>query len=119
MSDISELCSYNDAKTELLQCINEAKFIFIIGRGGNGKSHLTNECVQLLGDYSINHEDYFNKTQFISLINGGKSLNHFSFNPFYKWNTQQPDNVTIIDMTNIHHSNSINVRPSTTYARVF
>ena len=101
---------YNVAKEQLLEAIHDDKeIIILVGSGGNGKSHLTNEMDTYLSlnNYSVSHERF-------SMCNSAESFNrelesttgkiliHLLFNPFQRWNIQAPPNTRLISMEHIH-----------------
>ena len=45
---------YDTCKELLVKSVNSSVYtIFLIGNGNNGKSYLTNECIQILKDNKI------------------------------------------------------------------
>ena len=98
---------YFMAKTSFLECVYENNSsIILFGGGNNGKSHLTNECTHLLDDYTIyqpNETYTLDEISFQETVSDGtKKIMHFLFNPFEKWNIEQPSNMKVIDMSEIH-----------------
>ena len=100
---------YNIAKEQLLEAIhNEKEIIILVGSGGNGKSHLTNELDTYLSlnNYSVSH-DRFSMCNSAESFNRelesttGKILIHLLFNPFQRWNIQAPPNTRLISMEHI------------------
>ena len=52
---------YNVAKEQLIEAIhNDKEIIILVGSGGNGKSHLTNELDTYLSlnNYSVSHDRF-------------------------------------------------------------
>lgn len=101
---------YNVAKEQLIEAIHDEKeIIILVGSGGNGKSHLTNELDTYLNlnNYSVYH-DRFSMCNSAESFNRelesttGKILIHLLFNPFQRWNIQASPNTRVISMEHIH-----------------
>lgn len=89
---------------------NNINTIFLIGGGGNGKTHLLRECknkiiqsgYSVCDDYQIlfgiqNGEEF--ETKMSMLIN--KKIITELYNPYTKFNVEKPDDTVIIDMNHI------------------
>jgi hypothetical protein len=106
---------YNIVKETLFNnLIQQTKIIILYGRGCNGKTYLTNECIDLLrsNDYFIDQEIFIGERGYKRLnannferrlqnLPKEKALLHFPFDPFIEWNIAKPDNVCVISMDHI------------------
>ena len=114
----STLQQYNIVKRNLIDAINnDIETIFLIGSGGNGKTHLSNELNNMLNtkNYTTHQHGRFysrfddDASVFNEEINRliGKNLIHLLFNPFTRWNISLPLNSQIISMEHINYRNYI------------
>tara|TARA_X000001036_G_C20111277_1_gene575348 strand:+ start:206 stop:547 length:342 start_codon:yes stop_codon:yes gene_type:complete len=102
---------YNDARNLLEHSINnDDNIIILYGNGGNGKTHITKEMINILNEHDYNiidpKESYkWDKTLFrknVLFSPDNKKIIHLLFNPFYKWNIPQPKYISNINMSHIH-----------------
>jgi len=99
--------TYNAAKTQAMNCINNnINTIILYGSGNNGKTHLTKELQETLNEnnYTIYNPDKsysWSKDDFVKDMNNitDKKLLHFLFHPFEQWDITCPDKpIEVINM---------------------
>jgi len=92
--------------------IQQKQVIILHGNGCNGKSYLTNQCIELIkqNNYSVIQDVQYGKgvnrlntTNFERKLNNlpKKTIFHFLFDPFIEWNLEKPENVYVINMNHI------------------
>ncbi len=96
---------YNTARATLMAfATNNISTIILMGSGGNGKSHLINECKNNLTHYELYDGQLYgcervNAVEILSSPN--KKIVSSLCNPFEKFDIEQPDECVIIDMNDI------------------
>ena len=100
---------YQQSKQYVLRAVDRnVKTIILVGPGGNGKSHLTNELKSVLesNGYVIYSPDtsYSWKEADVFLENMntvGKKVVHLLFDPYHEWCLGPPVDVTMVMMDGI------------------
>ena len=100
---------YQQSKQDVLNAVERnVKTIMLVGSGGNGKSHLTNELKSVLesNGYVIYSPDtsysWEEADAFLENMNtGGKKVVHLLFDPYHKWCLGPPIDVTMVMMDGI------------------
>ena len=92
--------------------VQQKQVIILHGSGCNGKSYLTNQCIELIkeNNYEVIQDvrcgrgvNRLNATNFERKLNNlpKKTIFHFLFNPFIEWGLEKPENVYVLNMNHI------------------
>lgn len=100
---------YQQSKQYVLRAVDRnVKTIMLVGSGGNGKSHLTNELKSVLesNGYVIYSPDtsysWEEADVFLENMNTvGKKVVHLLFDPYHRWCLGPPVDVTMVMMDGI------------------
>ena len=96
---------YQDAKLQLETGIRDGiPTIFMVGSGGNGKTHLSGECMEIIqaNNYLVDHETGYSMTpdNIKNLV--GKNIIHLPSNPHSVYGLDNIANSVVIDMSHLH-----------------
>lgn len=96
---------YNTARATLMAfATNNISTIILMGGGGNGKSHLINECKNNLTHYELYDGRLYDceRNEAVEILSSpNKKIVSSLCNPFEKFDIEQPDECVIIDMNDI------------------
>ena len=96
---------YNTARETLMTFANNnISTIVLMGSGGNGKSHLINECKNNLTQYELYDGNLYGceRDEAVEILSSPNQKIVSSLgNPFETYNIEQPDECVIIDMNDI------------------
>ena len=96
---------YNTARATLVAfATNNTSTIILMGAGGNGKSHLIDECKDDLTHYELYDGELYGceRDEAVEILSSpNKKIVSSLCNPFEKFDIEQPDECIIIDMYDI------------------
>ena len=96
---------YNTARETLMTFANNnISTIVLMGGGGNGKSHLINECKNNLTQYELYDGNLYGceRDEAVEILcSSNKKIVSSLCNPYEKFDIEQPDECVIIDMNDI------------------
>jgi nicotinamide riboside kinase len=96
---------YNTARATLMAfATNNTSTIILMGGGGNGKSHLINECKDSISGYDIYDGELYGceRGDALEILSSpNQKIVSSLYNPYEKFDIEQPDECIIIDMNDI------------------
>ena len=96
---------YNTARETLMSFANNnMSTIVLMGGGGNGKSHLINECKDILTHYELYDGELYGceRDEAVEILSSpNQKIVSSLVNPYEKYDIEEPEECVIINMNDI------------------